>query len=470
MRHLVLFLLCSALACSSDAAPEPLFGAVGGSGGAAGASGPGAGGSTRACIPGKQEACACAVGAGFQSCLADGSGFNPCVCPGAGGASGSGTGTAGTGGVAAGGGTPGAGGGQGTFGDQDGDGWGPEQGDCADNDTAVNPGAFEVSGNGLDDDCDGAVDQPAATCDSGLGPVFSDPLDAAKAVGLCSVGVEDNPEDAKQRRPGVIAASFSDIAGAFLVTPPRPKADPAKQLGILPSFGEATQPQEGASLFALSSGNAKVGKDVCNGGAAFAANVFPPGFPKNGDCGSTGKPNDGIALDLKLRAPTNAKSFKVRFKFFTCEYPNYTCSSYNDIFAILMSPSPLAKGDPMSDGGENQSANVAFETSATGAKNVIGVNNTTFLSACLKDPQTPKYTSCGSEAGLKGSGFEGHAASAWLETQVPIPAFPAGADRVLSLRFAIWDSSDHILDSTTVVDGFQWSNEAIAAVVTSTKP
>ena len=296
-------------------------------------------------------------------------------------------------------------------------------------------------------------------------------MDAARAIGLCNVGVEENPEDPRDRKWGVIAASFSDINGAFLTTKPKSGADPSLQMGILPNFGSATQPQEGSSLFALSSGIARAkGQDgaasnTCSGTKSFASsNKYPPGFPKKGDCGTTGTPNDGIALDMKLRVPTNAKSFKIRFKFFTCEFPVYVCDVYNDVFAVLMSPSPLDKGDPMAD-SNNASANIAFETSDKGTKNVIGVNNTNFLTACKKGAK-PQYKKCEDESGLAGSGFETHAASAWLETQVPIPDFPQGADRVISLRFAIWDSRDQALDSSAVVDGFEWSAEPGSGVGT----
>ena len=43
--------------------------------------------------------------------------------------------------------------------DDDGDGFTEEDGDCNDGDVAVSPGAEEVQGNGVDDDCDGVVDQ-----------------------------------------------------------------------------------------------------------------------------------------------------------------------------------------------------------------------------------------------------------------------------------------------------------------------
>jgi len=42
--------------------------------------------------------------------------------------------------------------------DDDGDGFSEDAGDCNDSNPAVSPGATEVQGNGLDDDCDGTVD------------------------------------------------------------------------------------------------------------------------------------------------------------------------------------------------------------------------------------------------------------------------------------------------------------------------
>jgi len=411
---------------------------------------------------------------------------------GTGNAAGSGEGGSDTAGAAGGIVIPGAGSGGGPSGDgscpnvpdddHDGDGWTEAQGDCNDCDPNVNPGAIDIvnytknadgtqgdplaADKQVDEDCDGKAAQPgeALSCDAGLGASVKDPFDAARAMGLCSVKVDE-----ASKKWGVISAVFSDIAGAPLNGKIQATGnDLDLSFGILPDFGTTSKPREGDRIFSLSSGEARApgqpgynaGK-VCSFGKNYASG-YPSGFPKQGSCGTTGEPNDGVALDLKIRVPTNAKTLKFSFRFFSCEYPDYTCSIYNDVFAVLMAPSPLKAGDPMAD-STNSSANIAFEATASGAKNVIGVNNEGFFTACEPGASQGNYVNCksGNGAQLAGSGFEGHGASAWLTTQVPVP--PGG---IIFLRFAIWDSSDGILDSTAIVDNFQWSAEEGTGVVT----
>ena len=46
--------------------------------------------------------------------------------------------------------------------------------------------------------------------------------------------------------------------------------------------------------------------------------------------------HDPVMLELKVRAPTNAKSFSYRFNFFSAEYPEFLCQDFNDFFVALI--------------------------------------------------------------------------------------------------------------------------------------
>jgi hypothetical protein len=462
MQHVTKFLSVSALttvailaACSSQGVVPNTFdntaaGAAGSAGKTAGAAGKAGqtsttGGSAGAGVGGTGQA---GTGGGTPLLSAGGSGPNPDgTCP------------------------------YGPDEDHDKDGWTVTQGDCNDCDPNVNPGALDIvnyvkDANGkpttmpsdkqVDEDCDGTPTMPGAklSCDAGLGEDVKDPFDSARAMGLCNVKVEENPADPKQRKWGVIKAGFNKISGVFLKSP----IDPGLQMGILKNFGTATQPREGERIFGLSSGIARAtGQpgfpgDTCGQSEQTGPASFPPGFPKSGSCGETGDPYDGVALDLQIRVPTNAHSMSFNFRFFTCEFPTFVCQVYNDVFAVIMTPSPLMAGNKMAD-KTNSSADVAFDDK----QNVIGVNNQAFLTACA--PGTSGYNACKGENELAGSGFETHAASAWLQSQVPVPA-----GQIIYLRFAIWDSADGVLDSSAVVDNFQFSADEGTGVVTKVDP
>lgn len=336
--------------------------------------------------------------------------------------------------------------------DQDGDGFVGGL-DCDDCSAAANPGAFDFPGNDADEDCDGA-DDTVSRCDEGLALDSSSPGDAARAIGLCQTTTEDGDEwgviDARYTRP--------DGTGA--------PSDGA-QHGLASSFGETT-PREGSAMLVLSSGVARApdqagwtsGCDFFQDPDLDLPAPFPEGFPvESPSCPGvvTGPAYDAVALEVRIRVPTNARSFSFVSNFYTYEYPEFICSEFNDYFVALLQPRP--------SGLEND--NIVFDDMG----NVISVNNS-LLDVCTGGSFGGKTFTCpeGTEL-LRGTGFgaeealcaddpdapypgHGRAATGWLETTAPVTP-----GSVITLRFGIWDSGDSDLDSSVILDSFEWDVE-----------
>jgi hypothetical protein len=368
--------------------------------------------------------------------------------------------------------------------DSDGDGYTGVDGDCNDCDGAINPGAFDVASNGIDEDCSGSPDDEPASCDDGL-PADGNAAAMAKAIGICRTAVPD--ARGKDRTWGLVSARFVFPDGTTGSLDPEDSmvcgtkgAPPDDQShGILPRFGPNVKPRQGATLAALSSGIAREGlvdapddRGTSPSGASMCAKSrMPDGFPASSyaTCGdlegwvseadppdsSVVPPDptvayDGIALELVIRAPTNARSFAFDFDFYTYEYNTFVCSEYNDTFvALLTSKSPDVPTDH----------NIAFDSQ----KDPVCVNNA-FVEVCTPfdyegtQNGMPFHRSFTCQYGtreLEGTGFgepdDVHAATGWLSTRsniVPGEEF--------TLRFAVWDAGDEILDSTVLIDHFVW--------------
>ena len=65
-------------------------------------------------------------------------------------------------------------------------------------------------------------------------------------------------------------------------------------------------------------------------------NALPSASGCAGACPAGAGANDGINLRLTIRVPTNALSFRYRFRYFTAEYWNWQCTVYNDFYLALL--------------------------------------------------------------------------------------------------------------------------------------
>lgn len=86
--------------------------------------------------------------------------------------------------------------------DYDKDGFTIQDGDCNDCEPNANPGAFDVMGNGVDEDCDGTPDNTVEHCDETIPDVgYTDPMAAAAAIGLCHVATASTTRSGACSRP-----------------------------------------------------------------------------------------------------------------------------------------------------------------------------------------------------------------------------------------------------------------------------
>jgi hypothetical protein len=359
--------------------------------------------------------------------------------------------------------------------DEDGDGVTTCAGDCCDstecsNPGGVNSGSFDAPGNNFDDDCNGVVDDAQLLCDSNLSSASQNAMDYAKAIDICQTTTMT------EKKWGVISATLTLADGTG--TP----AGVAQS--IRPRFGPGVLPKGGTSLALLSTGHAAAMGDQNPAYQDFqsgpiSGNGRSSGFPADfvmlnggslpnapncpGPMGTTAR--DPVMLTLTIRVPSNAKSFRLATNFFSSEFPEYTCSPFNDFFVVLLDSTYT--GTPANPTDKN----LAFYEAA-GMKYPVGVNlasgNTGLFQQCVNGPTGCRGTAgsistCTSTAQLMGTGLDTPSAGAcdanalqgggtgWLETTGNVTP-----GEIMKLRIAIWDTSDNVLDSIAVVDGFQW--------------
>lgn len=366
--------------------------------------------------------------------------------------------------------------------DADSDGWTNCGGDCCDTPGAgcgdpelVNPGAFEVAGNDVDDDCDGTVDNVLAACDTGLQSSSGNGMDYAAAMDLCQTTTDNAP--LAERRWGVISANLVLTDGTG--------SPHANSRSIRPGFG-ATNTRSGSALAVLSTGHAAASGDSNPNFASFqdgqimdTTSTAPSDwYAANGNSipNAPGCPppmgnntvNDPVMLEMRIRAPTNALSFSIDSNFFSAEYPEWTCSPFNDFFVILLDSN--YSGMPANPSDKN----LARYTAPNMTNYPVGVNlaygNTGLFQICENGSTGCETTAnagsintCTGVGELSGTGMDIAGAgcgannrvgggTGWLATSGNV--MPG---EVITLRIAIWDTSDHEFDSVVLLDNFQWS-------------
>lgn len=361
--------------------------------------------------------------------------------------------------------------------DRDGDGFTTCDGDCCDSTECsdpilANPTAFDATGNGVDDDCNGYIDDSVLLCDQGLASNSTSAMDYAKAIDICQTTTM------AEKKWGVISASLTLPDGTGMPE--------AVAHSIRPRFGSATLPRGGVNMALLSTGHAAGKGDINPPYYDFVSysgpntSAVPADFlaANNGNLpNAPGCPdpsgqeaNDPVMLTLEIRVPSNARSFSLKTNFYSAEFPEFTCSAYNDFFVVLLDSTYT--GSPANPTDKN----LAFFTSPMMMNYPVGVNlaygNTGLFTQCVNGETgcsgTPgSIATCVSTSDLTGTGFDEPAAgdcdtnsleggaTGWLTTRGNVVP-----GEIIKLRIAIWDTSDHLFDSLALVDGFAWSTES----------
>jgi hypothetical protein len=361
--------------------------------------------------------------------------------------------------------------------DLDGDGWTACEGDCCDvagpncgSPKLVNPGAFEVIGNNVDDDCDPATSDvnAAAACSAAAKFSAVAAVDMANAMDICQVTQANAPKPTKKW--GLLNASFRLADGSVPGA-----ADLANiqgsQAAILQNYGTGgIVPHKGATMAGISSGKMRDANDpgfvVPVGGTGFTSAISfgppAPGAPLGtytaahnngllpGQCGGNACPigtgaNDSVNVRLQIRVPTNAQSFSYDFRFFSGEYQNFQCTSFNDYYLAMLTTG--APGIPVDH-------NISFDANGK----AVSVNNG-FFQVCGGNGHIPSCGPCpNGVAELAGTGMDGAVnggGTAWLTTDAPIVP---GETMVIELM--VFDVTDHIYDSLALLDNFRWNVSA----------
>lgn len=310
-----------------------------------------------------------------------------------------------------------------------------------------------------------------AACDAGLSSDSSDPLEYSAALDLCKTATEQGTTW------GVITSVFSLSSGS---------GTPAAQSHAIRSvFGAGNTPRFGTAMIVLSTGTAAaVGQTnpsytyfqpgsnngtsstrpgdwlALNGGAIPAA----PGCP----AAAGAMVSDPVMLTLRIRVPSNARSFSLGANFFGSDYPEWVCSSANDVFVALLD-STFA-GSPANPADKN----LATYTAPNSAVYPLGVNlardDTGLFTQCVNGTTgcssgfRGTTTTCSSTSGLLGTGMDvadgGNCGATsvvgggtdWLAVRGNVVP-----GEIIQLRFALWDTSDSLYDSVVLLDNFQWS-------------
>ncbi len=368
----------------------------------------------------------------------------------------------------------------------------------------INPNAFEVAGNGIDDNSNGEIDE-LPICETGISMtgIEGNGEYLAKAMDICDGFV--SAEISLAGEP--VTETINGSARASLTMPYFDNN--YKTYAVANKFGDVITSEKGSLMAILSTGDydsptMNFTEATLEAGDMKTASKVPTDWinrqkdcksPGSEACGETisteeldnqceGKEipsvQDPIMLTVKVKVPINANAFSFDFYFFSIEFPGLVCSQYNDFFVALLD-STFNEVNPDSDKKNNWDKNMAVDEKG----NPMGVNiapNGIFRkcmpSGCSDSGGGNTYgecDACADEEELEGTGFEyectsfiffetceGHGGTGWYEASGNVVP-----GEEITLRFALWETgsveygTDHSYDTTVLLDNFKWYEKEV---------
>ena len=405
--------------------------------------------------------------------------------------------------------------------DVDGDGYSACDGDCCDSmaehcaetPSLVNPGAYDDPENGVDDDCDGIIDNaPSTECTQDISLQDTTAAGLAKAMDICT---NVNPDGTGW---GLMAAEVTNVDGSSNIN--------LMQAAVLDKLGGRIDAVKNGTMAVLSSGRARGVGDpgyIANETSFMAEPIGMTSMGISAPTEYVSQHNnslqtlpqcpsgetlvrDSVRLRLRLKVPTNAQGIQFKFRFFSYEYPVFLCTEFNDFFLALLDSEhneiPMDRNISFDAAGNPVSINNAFFTSCEPITCGQGFGDTGSMdptdSADPGDmfppeggedmgPPTPtgldgdmdgcpdsltcdaasnlcvsQYGACpdtSADVQAYHTDVRRAGGTAWLTTSAPV----VGGEEII-LDFHIWDTSDQSLDSLVLLDYFEWLLEPTEVV------
>lgn len=318
--------------------------------------------------------------------------------------------------------------------------------DCNDDEALVGPFAIEAPGDGVDNNCNGQVDEATATdCDAQATSTTA--ADFARAIGVCE---------------NLIAAEFNSGSAN-------------SSRAIRAKFGSSWTPKQGSKMIMLSSGRARDNFDdpsyLPQTGHEYNTSANHPLYSPPRCEAPTSQPdaNDMSELKLTLKVPQNAKSLSYQFNFFSAEYPEFVCTEFNDRYIAILESSGLDTSKLPA--GQCRSAvtrptcNISYDSQGQ----PVSINNG-FFDVCESSSGTGWSNTCTQptslldKTGYDNTTYSGAlmgGATGWLVTKAPVTP-----GETITLRFIVFDEGDFQYDSAVLIDNFKWDVATVGAPIT----